>query len=660
MLLEAAHAARRRARPADRRPRPRRRRASATVDPLGGHRRSSWCPPTRPSELDDVLARAPTCSSCPSVMRESHSLVTREALLRGRAGGRHRHASVPRRSSTTAERPRRARRRPAPAAPPPCGALVDPAVLDAPAAGGAATAPDGAVGRRPGRRASRRAYAAARSPSPAAAGPPTRARPRCCSWSASTARRCATAPTCPAEALALHGVHSDVRHYRDPDVAAPRGSGRRGGRLPGARHPQVLDADRRRARSAGTPVRVRRRRPDLRPGDRRRDPRPAPAPAGRGRAVARGRAPLPHHDGGLRRLHRLDPGLVEHARRVVGIDAHLFENGVGVAIGVAERHRAPSAALARAAPGRLLQRHHHPRRRLATHRAQRRRGPGRPPGRRAVAGRPPAPDRGASSAGSATGSVGCRSRLASTCPALLRDLDVNLAPLEPGSRFNDAKSAIKWLEAALVGDADHRQPVGTVPRRHRRRPHRVARRRPGGLGSDASTVPSTTATSATSVGARARRAALLRWSPHRQGDRYLEILAQVRAQPEQPSAPRGRRGRRLRRTPRCPLRTRLEAYPVPIEGSIGWRVRRIPRPTLLRRLRTKVGAVRRSVVEDGAARHPRARGRAARRVVERPGRDGVAVRATSAVPQHVERRSGAVPEEPSVPPALKAPTTGTW
>ena len=73
--------------------------------------------------------------------------------------------------------------------------------------------------------------------------------------------------------------------------------------------------------------------------------------------------------------------------------------------------------------------------------------------------------------------------------------------------------------------------------------------------------------------------------------------------------------------PRLPVPTRLEAYPVPIEGSIGWRVRRIPRPTLLRRLRTKVGAVRRSVVDDGAAATLGRAGRAARRVVERPGRD---------------------------------------
>lgn len=35
-------------------------------------------------------------------------------------------------------------------------------------------------------------------------------------------------------------------------------------------------------------------------------------------------------------------------------------------------------------------------------------------------------------------------------PGLLRDVDINLAPLVPNTAFNDAKSAIKWLEAALV------------------------------------------------------------------------------------------------------------------------------------------------------------------------------------------------------------------
>ena len=35
-------------------------------------------------------------------------------------------------------------------------------------------------------------------------------------------------------------------------------------------------------------------------------------------------------------------------------------------------------------------------------------------------------------------------------PGVLRDLDINLAPLEPDKSFNEAKSAIKWLEAALT------------------------------------------------------------------------------------------------------------------------------------------------------------------------------------------------------------------
>ena len=52
-------------------------------------------------------------------------------------------------------------------------------------------------------------------------------------------------------------------------------------------------------------------------------------------------------------------------------------------------------------------------------------------------------------------------------PDVLRDLDVNLAPLEPLGRFNEAKSAIKWLEAALCATptiASPTQPFAEVVR----------------------------------------------------------------------------------------------------------------------------------------------------------------------------------------------------
>jgi glycosyltransferase involved in cell wall biosynthesis len=125
-------------------------------------------------------------------------------------------------------------------------------------------------------------------------------------------------------------------------------------------------------------------------------------------------------------------------------------------------------------------------------------------------------------------------------PARLRDLDVNLAPLVLGSEFNEAKSAIKWLEAALVETptvASPTQPFveaidhgrsGFVARTHDEWVERITvllddellRRRMGGV---------------------ARREALLRWSPARQGERYEEILRLVaehrRAEgPRQPSS----------------------------------------------------------------------------------------------------------------------------
>ncbi|HET8590430.1 MAG TPA: glycosyltransferase [Nakamurella sp.] len=114
-------------------------------------------------------------------------------------------------------------------------------------------------------------------------------------------------------------------------------------------------------------------------------------------------------------------------------------------------------------------------------------------------------------------------------PGALRGLDVNLAPLSPGRRFNEAKSAIKWLEAALVA-------VPTVA--SSTQPFREAIV-PGVTGMLASTVPEFTEAilallddglERARMGAAARRSALLTLSPALQGRRYLEILRQAQRQ----------------------------------------------------------------------------------------------------------------------------------
>ncbi|MDQ1358364.1 MAG: hypothetical protein QOG44_2737, partial [Acidimicrobiaceae bacterium] len=108
-------------------------------------------------------------------------------------------------------------------------------------------------------------------------------------------------------------------------------------------------------------------------------------------------------------------------------------------------------------------------------------------------------------------------------PAMLRNVDLNLVPLELGSRFNEAKSAIKWLEASLVATPTIASPT---------QPFREVID-PGVTGFLAATPtdwgeaidrlildPDHLAR----VGARARRSALLEWSPHVQGRRYLAML----------------------------------------------------------------------------------------------------------------------------------------
>ncbi|MCL2090412.1 MAG: glycosyltransferase [Micrococcales bacterium] len=108
-------------------------------------------------------------------------------------------------------------------------------------------------------------------------------------------------------------------------------------------------------------------------------------------------------------------------------------------------------------------------------------------------------------------------------PARLRQLDVNLAPLVPGSVFNESKSAIKWLEAALVATPTVASPT---------EPFREAV--DDGVTGLLATTTDEWATAVehllddavlrARMGGRARRAALLRWAPAAQGHVYQDIL----------------------------------------------------------------------------------------------------------------------------------------
>jgi len=115
-------------------------------------------------------------------------------------------------------------------------------------------------------------------------------------------------------------------------------------------------------------------------------------------------------------------------------------------------------------------------------------------------------------------------------PALLRSVDVNLAPLQLGPVFNEAKSAIKWLEAGLV--ATPTIASATEPFRDAI-DHAVS----GMLATDHDSWVEAIERLVdddrlrSSMGERARRAALLRWSPHLQGRRFLEILEAARSWP---------------------------------------------------------------------------------------------------------------------------------
>jgi hypothetical protein len=122
-------------------------------------------------------------------------------------------------------------------------------------------------------------------------------------------------------------------------------------------------------------------------------------------------------------------------------------------------------------------------------------------------------------------------------PAALRDIDVNLAPLDPGGRFNEAKSAIKWLEAALTATATVATP--TEPFRAA-----IVHGDNGMLAADLGAWSAcvdhllSDEQERKRLGHRARRDALLQWSPHLQGRRYLDILERARARVAEGRSPR--------------------------------------------------------------------------------------------------------------------------
>ncbi len=115
-------------------------------------------------------------------------------------------------------------------------------------------------------------------------------------------------------------------------------------------------------------------------------------------------------------------------------------------------------------------------------------------------------------------------------PALLHQLDVSVAPLEPDSRFNEAKSAIKWLEAALV--ATPTVASSTEPFRDA-----IDQGASGFIAEDledwrdALDLLLRDRRVRRLTGERARREALLRWSPHLQGRRFLELMTEAQEWP---------------------------------------------------------------------------------------------------------------------------------
>lgn len=400
----------------------------------------------------------------------------------------------------------------------------------------------------------------------------------------------------PAEAIARRGVASTIAHYRDPDVAARAAAADVVVvyRVPAT--PQVL-ALIEATRAAGTPVLF-----DV--DDLIFDPTIAdeiPAlqllPAAEStlwlQGVQRYRTTMEACDAYIGST----AALVDHARRVVGIEAYLFENGVGAALGAASevattRPRRPGPLRVGYFSG------------TTTHDADWRHIEA------AVAsvlvahpdvelwlGGPLAPTE------AVMATLGERvHRIPWTAwealPEVLRDIDINLAPLEPGSRFNDAKSAIKWLEAALVATPTIASPTAPFV-------DAITPGRTGWLADSpdewALALHHALAHGAdrVTVGEHARRAALLRWSPFRQADRYLAILDQARHATGTRRQPNPSWTTVVVDEPWLPQPTPLTPYP-PHHPEMGEVVSPpIPRPSFMGRLRAKVALVTTRYRQEG-------------------------------------------------------------
>lgn len=330
----------------------------------------------------------------------------------------------------------------------------------------------------------------------------------------------------PAEELGLLGVRADVRHYRHPDVAplAAQADAVVVYRVPATFQVEelLLDLHRR-----GTPVVF-----DV--DDLIFDPDlEAEIPAlqilsGPERelwiqGVHRYRTTMERCDAFIGSTERL----CDHASTVTGLPSYRFPNGVGIVTS-----RLADAALRRARPagpvrvGYLSGTDTHDRDWALVEGAVLEALAPRPDAELWLVGKlRPGPD---------VQRLGDRLKVVpfqpwTSLPALLRALDVNLAPLEPASRFNDAKSAVKWLEAALSATPTIASPTQPFCE--------VVDNGVNGLlahgpqeWTDALGALLDDDVLRRRLGARSRRDALLRLGPWTQGRRYLEILESVEKQ----------------------------------------------------------------------------------------------------------------------------------